>query len=586
MVRKLTLLGLALLAAARPDASLGAEAPRAEAVDREQAQARLPRLLEELDHADFKVRHRAAATLEQWVDTAELSTLLAGEFERRLLDPATSFEVRWQLERWQRRLPPLAERWPSGETSLEELGRLIAQLDDDSYGVRVGALRRLLWIVRQPTMICPAVLRLKERLADPGLSADARRRLEPVWQEIRGVWLLSDPAQWKLPPVNDAQIRAWIDDLAAGSSSLQQAARSELMDVLARDEYVPRVQSMLESRLAGPLDSKATVRLEEIRELLRPALVAEYWKEHRHRGEQHLVIGIPSMSQDAQRASHFDRADEHSAHCLSGNNLSPGDYPVGVAVPHPVDEAAFFHLVYLPTPRAQMGYEYYVRTDEAQRLAEISRRTFQRLLAEKRPLTDRELTLLEQLDAKELSRFAGPYFNQVDDEPLLSGDVNQNSGSSSRHGAICALLVSKGTKEAVPGLLQAIQARRFLEPTGTPPCRLPWLAALAIAGRDPWTAVDAWLAEQIDRTELLVEGQELGPDVGGTAAGLLLTRRHQQPARFGLHGAGMIAGQVSGIDTYRFKSSEDRQRVRQWWLAERNQPSPVEPRRKVPAQSR
>ena len=78
-------------------------------------------------------------------------------------------------------------------------------------------------------------------------------------------------------------------------------------------------------------------------------MVAEYWQAGRHTGVQHLLIGIPNHSPNAQRASHFDRIDESTAHCVSGNALSPGDYPVDVFLGHPRQEDAQFHLVNLPT---------------------------------------------------------------------------------------------------------------------------------------------------------------------------------------------------------------------------------------------
>ena len=46
-----------------------------------------------------------------------------------------------------------------------------------------------------------------------------------------------------------------------------------------------------------------------------------------------------------------DRIDDETAHCVSGVNLSEGDYPVGGAFPHPKERSSFFCLVNLPTPR-------------------------------------------------------------------------------------------------------------------------------------------------------------------------------------------------------------------------------------------
>ena len=90
----------------------------------------------------------------------------------------------------------------------------------------------------------------------------------------------------------------------------------------------------------------------------KPELVAEFWQGGHQTGEQHLVVGVPTLSPNAMKPTHFDRADDRVAHYVSGNSLSPGDYPVGEAFPHPLVEHGFFHLVNLPTPRRRMAYLY------------------------------------------------------------------------------------------------------------------------------------------------------------------------------------------------------------------------------------
>ena len=100
---------------------------------------------------------------------------------------------------------------------------------------------------------------------------------------------------------------------------------------------------------------------------------------------------------------------------------------MGVAFPAPnwqSDLQGFFHLVNLPTPRRQIAYSYYVKTDPAARLAKISRRTLDRFLAEKKALNDSELGMLGQLDAHEVSRFASRYFLLMEDG-TVEEDFNQ-----------------------------------------------------------------------------------------------------------------------------------------------------------------
>ncbi|MHC4177315.1 MAG: hypothetical protein ACYSWU_07405 [Planctomycetota bacterium] len=438
----------------------------------------------------FAVRNRAAGRLEAMVARAELGRLLSAEFRHVLVRPEISFEVRWHLERWCRRLPVVPPE-PVEEVSAEQIARLLGQLDDDSYSVRVGATRRL-------------------------------------------------------------------------------------ESLLFRDANLPRMRRALEARLAAGEDAETTARLRKLLDLARPAMVAECWQGRRHVGEQHLLVGVPSMGPGASKPSHFDRIDDERAHCVSGHNLSEGDYPVGVAFPHPDPRVpgAFFHLVNLPTPRRRLEYQRHVQTDEATRLAAISRRTLDRVLAERRELSEPELVMLSQLDAKEVSRFAGRYFHVVEDaplpqpKPLTTFMHNRAGGRPGRFGMICAQLAVDGTKEAVPGLLQAIDKRRFLPPSPAAPYRLHWLAALSIAGRDPWPEADQWLAGLIGRRDMLVEGFPQGPRLGATAAAVLLKRHGRPYSDFGLQKAtGPFPRPL--VDGYRFPTIDARKKLQQWWQQEK-----------------
>ena len=460
----------------------------------QQLSVEVSRLLAQLDDDQFEVRRRAAARLEAMVARPELGRLLAGEFQRAVVAPQVSFEVRWHLERWLRRLPlvpPPPGGYPAEEVSPEELQRLIRQLDDDAYGVRQWSARRLEWL-------------------------------------------------------------------------------------LLRDENLPRIKEGLQARLAAGADAETTARLRKLLDLARPAMVAECWQGRRHVGEQHLLVGVPSLGPGAARQSHFDRIDDRVAHCVSGHNLSPGDYPVGVAFPHPDPmQQAFFHLVNLPSPWRRIEYQRYVQTDQAQRLAALSRRTLDRMLAQRRELTPPELLMLAQLDLQEVSRFAGEYFHAVDDGPLpppqpqpVTALIHGRAGGyPSRFGLICAQLVIDGTKEAIPGLLKAIDNRRFLPPTPACPYQLPWMAALSIAARDPWPEADQWLGGLLGRGDLLVERAPEGPQLGATAAAVLLRRRGHSLSEFGLQGAPGPAPRP-GIDGYRFSSLDAQKKLQQWWQQE------------------
>lgn len=552
----------------------------------------LPKLLQGLDAEQFHERQEAARRLEEIAARPELGPLLAAEFQRVLVAPSTSLEVRKRLEALGSKLPKAVVS--PGDVSEAEIDGLLRRLEDDDFRARQSATKRLEWLLGNPKAAAWIFVRLKQRLADEGLPADVRRWLEPVYQRARVPWLTSDPAEWRFPPVPDARIAAWLDELMQPSADppLPEQIRArrrvlrELHDLLARDEYVPKVRAMLQARLAQPhLHAGAAGQLQELYELTLPAMVAEYWYPGRLQGMQHLLIGVPRQEPVAERPSHFDRIDDHTAHCVSGQNLRPGDYPVGVAIPHPRPDnpGAFFHLVNLPTPRRRMAYQYTAKARETQRLKELSRRTLDAWLTRKQPLSGKELLVLEYLNAGEVSRFSGEFFAAVADQPLPKEDQDELTGRlrlqvvtpvpqkrpikdiPSLHGVICEQLAERGTKEAIPGLLKAIEAQRFLEPTAQSPRRLPWIAALAIAERDPWPEVEDWLADQLSRTEPLVEARVEGPEVGATAAALLLQRHHEDPAMFGLRTCAEPLTSDQDWRGYRFATPEDRAKVQQWW---------------------
>jgi hypothetical protein len=561
-------------------------------MDRQEALREAAELVHKLDSDEFYVRQQAADRLRELAARPEVSEVLAAEFDRILISTEASFEVRKQLAQLRRSLPKVPSP-PAGEASLDEVARLIDQLEADPYATRLGATSRLEWLLGNPKLVTPILSRVKQRMARPQISPDAPQWLDAVYQRARGAWLLSDPAGWELPPVASQQIDLWVDDLArstaggaaASARRAADSARRELQDVLARDEYVARVKASLEAkRDSAAADGRS--RIEELFELTRPAMVAEFWESRHHQGAQHLLVGMPSMGPTSIRPSHFDRIDDHTAHCVSGSNLAPGDYPVGVAIPHPNRQGAVFHLVNLPTPRRRMAYEYYLKIDESRRLAELCHRTLARMLQEKKPLSRLEMAMFEQFDAGELSAFAGKFFNLVDDEPLPREEaaaygpfvsvpsnpaqtIDRAAVQSSRHGMLAARLVMLGNHRAIPGLLEALDAGRFLPPTADAPYRLGWLAALAIAHRDPWPETDAWLARLLDREELLLQKSGNAPELAATAAALLVKRHQQDPAQFGLEPCGAEAFTDAGLTGYRFHSGADRQKVQQWWNRQR-----------------
>lgn len=537
-------------------------------------------LIRQLDDASFEVRRRAAERLAELSQQPAQQVSLAKAIQEVLLKSDTSFEVRSQLEPLLKKLPP-AELPVPLEVSPEELEHLIGQLDAGKYAERLGAAARLKWLVTRPRIACEVMTRLKGFQADPKLSAEARKGLQPIWDAARQAWLTSDPKTWKLPPISIDQIQGWLADLTlpqlpedatqAARKALavrQEHAEQELLDALVRDDYLPRTKAAIEARLATPdFDATARARLDRLLDWTRPALVAEYWEEKHHLGIQHLFVGEPSQSRGAERPSHFDRIDDQTAHCVSGNSLKPGDYPVGVMFPHPnpLKASAQFHLVNLPTPRRRMAYEFSSKTDEAQRLAVLSERTLAALAKQKRPLSEAELAMLHELDAGAVSRFVGGYFMAVGD-PVPADRAEQNRlGRASPYANVCNLLVEVGTPEALPGLLAAIDAKKFPEPTAEAPENWPWIAALAIAERDSGPQSDAWLAGQIERTDRLRLQGENPPELGATAAAILLARYRAPLNDYSLESAEDHMLAEYGAPGFRFILPEGRQKVLQWW---------------------
>jgi hypothetical protein len=214
----------------------------------------------------------------------------------------------------------------------------------------------------------------------------------------------------------------------------------------------------------------------------------------------------------------------------------------------------------------------------------LTTRTLAHWLARKQPLTTRELAVLNQLDARDVSRFAGRILHTIDDQPMQarrsdsSPAIRPAAGAQfSHHMAICGLLATRGTREAIPGLLDAIKSNRFRSAELQPPLDLPRIAALAIALRDPWPGVDAWLAGLVERDDPLVAGQTDAPQLGATAAAVLLERHGELPSAFGLESTGQQGLAGLAIAGYRFATG-DRQQIKTW-LEEKSRDSggPVGP---------
>ena len=551
-------------------------------------------LLADLDADEFSVRTAAFKRLEELSVREDAKHLLAESVGRALIDSDISFEVRKQLERLERALPP-TEPAPAPSADVETVDRLLVQLADDSYARRLGAESRLQWLLDTADAVGLIYERIKHYADDVHLTHEQARSLRQIYEKARAAWL-EDKARKEAPPAHAEQIQTLVEQLTNASREKrfrltgEPVALVELRDLLAIDANVAPIRDTLEARIAaGGLSDEVAGELGDVIALTKPAMIAEYWSRGRHENIQRLLVGVPSVTRN-RGASHFDRVDDQTAHCVSGVNLSEGDYPVGVAIPHPNERHSFFHLINLPTPRRRMLYEYRVKENEAERYSALVARTLGRYLTRKLPLDERALSMIMQFGPREVSRFIGRYLTTVDDHavaPPKTADVTPPTNAVIRregpgvHGLLCSWLAAKGTQEAIPGLLVAVEENRLFAPSETSPCRFDRFAALAIAQRDPWPDVDRWLGEMLTRSELLVVGDEDGPELGATAAYLLLRRHGGKLDDFGLIACGDGYARRYGLQAYRHGTPKGGQSVAEWWKREQKQPEsqalPAEP---------
>jgi hypothetical protein len=261
--------------------------------------------------------------------------------------------------------------------------------------------------------------------------------------------------------------------------------------------------------------------------------------------------------------THFDTIDDRTAHCVSGNTLTPGDYPVGMFFTHPLATDVQFFLHYLPTPRHRLAHACHAGLNQARRLAELSQRTTARYVAEKKLLGRADIETLSHLDPSVLSQFGGEYFMAVDDQYVTS---RPRLEASANHAALCLVLFDEGTHEAIEGLMQAIRAERFLQAPGE--LNYPWVAALVISQRDPWPDLDQWLAGLVPSEEPLVQSDAQGPQLGATAAAILLARHGRMSFEFEIQAVEGFPTEL-GLIGYRYATADAPQRVLAWWDDER-----------------
>ena len=563
----LAILGLLLTA---PPTSSAEEPP----IDQRTIPQQVDKLLTQLDEPTYEARQRAAAELAKLTADKDLAAVLAERFRRLLTAEGTSFEVRARLAELLRKLPVPSAADDVAAPSVEAIAPLIALLNSDLHAERDGAQQRLLALVQHKPLIIPVLKAAKAGVANPESSTSVRRLLAPITERAHEAWLRTDLSGEELPKPSAEQINIWIDDAVRIESAddVESASRkpseSELLDLIARDDTRDGTLAMLRERVERETDEAVVQKLNYLLDFARPGMAAEGWNNHTNVVIQFLLIGVPQYNDaiSPPRATHFDRIDSQTAHCVSGNSLTEGDYPVRVGIPHPEPvRDSLFYLTNLPTPRSRLAYEYWLKRDGGSRLAEITQRTLEYFITRQTPLSEVEILMLAQLEPRAVSKFVGRYFTAVPDANLVS-TPNGLNGLTSVHGGICLLMSRVGTQEAVPAIEKLARSGALGKPKYPNRVDVAWVALLAIANRDPWPEIDPWLAGLIDEKIPLTTDPQSPPELGASAAGLLLDRHDVSVQPFGIVPAGEALSDVYQFFGFRF-SSRRRPRERETLVA-------------------
>lgn len=541
------------------------------------AQPTVAELILDLDADAFELRDRARDRLSALARQADERLRLEQALAQRLQSADLSLETRASLTALALEAGLGTPPADPGVCSTDEADRLVQGLSGERFEQRVQAQTRMLALLTRADNVRPVFAALHRRMVDPALSAAQLSVLGPAWQRVRAAWLAADADTRRLPEASDDQIEAWIErlrqPLTEVRSRTRQIAGVELELRLADDAQAAKVAQHLAAAVEG--NSQNLPALNDLFDLTQPTVAAEIWRQGSNVTIQYLVVGRPQWPQMSgpvvpRTYTLFDRADEHSAHLVNGNTLTPGDYPVGQIFPFQASQfIVIFRLAYLPTPRERMLHEASVREPDAIRWARHCRSTLDRYLAENHELTDLELQALEEFDAQEMSRFAGHYLEKAPDRALGADGGIAAGIVGSRHAVLCVLLAQRGTPGALPGLVKATSEGRILPANAQTPYSMPWIAAMAIAGRSPEAAESqaAW-AQLLGVREPLEAGLPERGEVDATAAAWLLRQAGEEPASFRLTPIENRQALAFGCPpAYRFASDEGRDAVRRWYAA-------------------
>lgn len=593
--------------------------------------------------------------------TSQKSTELLLAIQDMLKRPEVSYEAQCRLDMLEQRILSQmdaqdVEKWvvPVEVVEESELKKLTCwrELLSDFPAYRNRAQREIENRIASGQNVDEVMRILREIVVENNISKDDRFRVWSLEKQARNRWLKSGNVQEFDCEYQDSQIQEWIDFIVTANLPEDRLVpwyeideRVKFQFSISRDEdpfggdglpfldfpktkatteglKVWLLMQKLEDALISNKTAKTTLQyleeklnsnkvtpsgmilLKRLIFLTKPCMAAEYWSNGAMRSSQILQIGIPQTTQLG--TSYFDRYNAVTVHCASGENLLPMDYPWDIAVRHPRQSWAFFHLKMLDTPSKKLLYAELMSQNSEERWRKITQKTLKQLDTEQKSrmkagemLDFENILLLELLEPREMSQYVACWLRDL---PNMKGKEPEKQQSPFRevlklevdkkqsyYACLCRVLGNKGTAEAISQLRELLKN----EPTWWEDklfhFRVDFYAALAITARETWEGDEEWLKSllkhdvalesslvrqkndspmlSIQRDNPMVSAkpsQEVEPGgdlptVAATAAGILLGRYKE--SKEGLEEVKVPWNQASELRIFRFKDEIARKEI-------------------------
>lgn len=348
----------------------------------------------------------------------------------------------------------------------------------------------------------------KKRLAESQLNPILLESLSGLDQKIKQPWMV-EPGESPWGKIEFLSSQAEHQNTQIELRQCWLALRS-IEDMLAAEFRPSEMNSWLVSERSKTHSAAGEIFLKHLEILFRPCVASEYWTDHHHLSSQIVIIDVPQKDPNNtdDHATAFSQLTKTTVRCVDGYNLNRGVHPLERAIRHPKHPEAFFYINSLASPRQKLLYPF--QTTERQKREKAVVENTLKPCMEKKELTEDQYFLLERMEPSQTSIFVARMLNEFPNAThLLGSQVNQvqnqkllpNSGSL--YELLCQYLIKCGTKEAIPGFLQAVRdgkMKGFKEPYD-----LENMVLLSIASRDPWDGAEDWLKERLQSTQYLVK---------------------------------------------------------------------------------